>query len=69
VHHQAKLPSGLTVLERAIIEHNIEAVTHIYNSISFTELGALLETPPSRAEQILSNMVLENRIQATLDQL
>lgn len=68
-HQQAKLSSGLTVLEKAVIEHNIVAISKLYISISFEEMGALLEITPQRAEQIIANMVAETRISAALDQV
>jgi COP9 signalosome complex subunit 4 len=68
-HQQAKLSNGLTVLEKAVIEHNIVAISRLYISISFEEMGALLEITSQRAEQIIANMVAENRIAASLDQL
>jgi COP9 signalosome complex subunit 4 len=68
-HQKAKLSSGFTVLDKAIIEHNIVAISKIYTNITFQELGALLEIPPSRAENIIATMSSENRIKAVLDQL
>mmetsp|Transcript_18376 Transcript_18376/g.33021 ORF Transcript_18376/g.33021 Transcript_18376/m.33021 type:complete len:391 (+) Transcript_18376:1776-2948(+) len=68
-HQQAKLSNGLTVLEKAVIEHNIVAISKLYISISFEEMGALLEITPQRAEQIIANMVAETRISAALDQV
>ena len=39
---------GSTILERAVIEHNLLAASKLYNNISFEELGALLEIPPTK---------------------
>mmetsp|Transcript_32751 Transcript_32751/g.37135 ORF Transcript_32751/g.37135 Transcript_32751/m.37135 type:complete len:407 (+) Transcript_32751:64-1284(+) len=58
-----------TVLDKAIIEHNIVAASKIYNNISFQELGKLLEITPQKAEEMIASMVSEQRIKATLDQL
>lgn len=68
-HQKAKMSSGFTVLDKAIIEHNIVAISKIYTNITFQELGNLLEIPPSRAENIIATMSSENRIKAVLDQL
>ena len=57
------------MLDKALIEHNIEVISRIYKNISFEELGRFLEINPNQAETIISNMVVENRIQATLDQM
>ena len=58
---------GYSVLDKALIEHNIEVISKIYKNISFEELGRFLEINPAEAEQIIAQMVIENRIQATLD--
>ena len=42
------LSSGSTILDRAAIEHNLLSASKLYNNISFTELGALLEIEPSK---------------------
>lgn len=68
-HQKALLSSGFTVLDKAIIEHNMVAVSKIYNNITFEELGALLEITPLQAEKIVATMVSEGRLQASLDEL
>lgn len=42
-HQKAVASDGGTILERAIIEHNLLSASKLYNNISFQELGALLE--------------------------
>jgi COP9 signalosome complex subunit 4 len=39
---------GLTVLQRAVYEHNMLAVSSIYKNISLDELGCLLGISPAR---------------------
>jgi hypothetical protein len=36
------------MLEHAVLEHSILAVSRLYKNISFAELGSLLHTPPAR---------------------
>src|SRR5260370_17406824 len=36
-----------TVLDRAVMEHNVLASSRIYNNISFSGLGALLDLTPT----------------------
>lgn len=43
--------SGSTILDRAVIEHNLLSASKMYNNISFQELGSLLEIP---AEKVIS---------------
>jgi len=40
--------AGSTILDRAVIEHNLLSASKLYNNISFPELGALLEIPPTK---------------------
>jgi len=68
-HQMAKLSDGSTVLDRAVIEHNLLSASRIYNNITFDELGALLEIPPTRAEEIAARMMVENRLHGSIDQI
>ena len=69
VEHQKTVSSdGFSVLGKALIEHNIEVISKIYQNISFEELGRFLEIPAAQAELIIASMVSENRIKAILDQ-
>lgn len=40
--------SGSSILDRAVIEHNLLSASKLYNNITFEELGALLEIPPAK---------------------
>ena len=68
-HQKALSSDGYSVLDKALIEHNIEVISKIYKNISFAELGNFLEIEPQKAEKIIAQMVSEKRIQASLDQL
>ncbi|KAJ3326684.1 hypothetical protein HDU76_012727 [Blyttiomyces sp. JEL0837] len=68
-HQLAKLADGGTVLDRAVMEHNLLAASKIYNNISFKELGTLLGVDGEKAEQVASRMVTESRLAATIDQI
>jgi COP9 signalosome complex subunit 4 len=67
-HQRTVSQEGFSVLGKALIEHNIEVISKIYQNISFEELGRFLEIPAPQAEQIIATMVSENRIKAILDQ-
>lgn len=43
--------TGSSILDRAVIEHNLLSASKLYNNIKFEELGALLEIPPSKVLQ------------------
>ena len=68
-HQKSIVSDNYTVLQYAVLQHNIVAISKIYNNISFGELANLLEIPAKDSESMVATMVAENRIQATLDQL
>eukprot|EP00051_Salpingoeca_urceolata_P011840 m.147136 g.147136 ORF g.147136 m.147136 type:complete len:417 (-) comp17277_c0_seq2:3027-4277(-) len=68
-HHLAKLPDGSTILDRAIIQHNLLSASKLYNNITFAELGALLNISPAKAEKIAANMISEGRMAGHVDQI
>lgn len=39
---------GSSILDRAVIEHNLLSASKLYNNITFEELGALLEIPAAK---------------------
>ena len=67
-HQQATASGGITVLEKAVLEHNIQVVSNIYQTISFEGLGTFLGISQSDAQKLISEMATEGRITATLDQ-
>ncbi|CAG8600484.1 7398_t:CDS:2 [Paraglomus brasilianum] len=68
-HQRAVLADGTTVLDRAVIEHNLLSASRLYNNITFEELGSLLAISPEQAEQIASSMIEQGRMQGTIDQI
>ncbi|XP_044738250.1 COP9 signalosome complex subunit 4 [Chrysoperla carnea] len=68
-HQKACTIDGSTILDRAIIEHNLLSASKLYNNITFEELGALLEIPPIKAEKIASQMITESRMNGYIDQI
>ena len=68
-HQQALLPDNFTVLDRAMIEHNLLSASKLYTNISFNELGTLLGIPPHKAEKIASRMIYEDRMRGSIDQV
>jgi hypothetical protein len=41
-HQRASLPDGYSVLESAVIQHNIRSVSKMYHNIAIEQLSALL---------------------------
>lgn len=68
-HQKAVTSDGSTILDRAVIEHNLLSASKLYNNISFEELGSLLEIPPMKAEKIASQMITEGRMNGNIDQI
>ena len=52
-HQKATMSDGSTILEHAVIEHNLLAASKLYNNITFSGLGALLEIPPEKVLLLL----------------
>ncbi|CAH0694718.1 unnamed protein product [Spodoptera exigua] len=69
IYHSATTSDGTTILDRAVFEHNLLSASKLYNNITFEELGALLETPPAKAERIASHMISEGRMNGYIDQI
>lgn len=68
-HQKATTADGSSILDRAVIEHNLLSASKLYNNITFEELGALLEIPPAKAERIASQMISEGRMSGSIDQI
>ncbi|KAH9692891.1 COP9 signalosome complex subunit 4 [Citrus sinensis] len=68
-HQKALLPDNFTVLDRAMIEHNLLSASKLYTNISFEELGTLLGIAPQKAEKIASRMIFEDRMRGSIDQV
>lgn len=68
-HQRALLPDNSTVLERAMMQHNLLAASKLYNNILVEELGSLLGVTPERAEQVAADMMQEGRLQGSIDQV
>ncbi|CAN8075700.1 unnamed protein product [Agarophyton chilense] len=68
-HQVMVLPDGDTVLDRAVMEHNMLATSRLYQSIGFNELGELLGVSAAKAETTAAQMIYEERMKATIDQV
>ena len=58
-----------TVLDRAVMEHNLLSCSKIYNNITFSGLGALLDLAPGAAETMARKMIEQGRLRGTIDQI
>ena len=67
-HQKATLEDGSTVLDRAVIEHNMLATSKLYLNITFEQLGLLLGIDGTKAERIAASMLAEKRLNGSIDQ-
>ena len=58
-----------TVLDRAMMEHNVLAASRVYTNVTFAGLGHLLGLRPSAAEAMARTMVQQRRLRASIDQV
>lgn len=58
-----------TVLDRAVMEHNLLSCSKIYNNITFSGLGALLDLAPAAAETMARKMIEQKRLKGSIDQV
>lgn len=58
------LAIGSTILDRAVVEHNLLSASKLYTNITFAELGSLLEIPASKVRrrllQIYDHMYIDD---------
>ncbi len=67
-HQKATTSDGRSIVDRAVIEHNLLATGKIYDNVSFSELSSILHLNPVEAEAVAAKMISENRLCASIDQ-
>ncbi|OKL58406.1 COP9 signalosome complex subunit 4 [Talaromyces atroroseus] len=75
-HQLAKTADGSTVLDKAVIEHNLVAASRLYENIKTDALGAILALKDSsdasageKAEDYAARMVEQGRLKGSIDQI
>lgn len=68
-HQTAIMGDGLTILDRALIEHNMVSASRLYSSIYFTNLAYLLGVSAERAEKVASKMIMDGSLEGSIDQV
>jgi COP9 signalosome complex subunit 4 len=68
-YQKAVMGDGLTIMDRAVVEHNMIAVADMYESIYISELAWILGVTPHKAESIAASMIMDASIHATIDQV
>ncbi|KAF3769329.1 response to light stimulus [Cryphonectria parasitica EP155] len=68
-HQLATTADGSTVLARAMVEHNLLAVSRLYVNIDLEALGVLLGLDADKAEVTTAKMIEQGRLRGKIDQL
>ncbi|KJH45783.1 PCI domain protein [Dictyocaulus viviparus] len=67
--HQRTNEHGQSIVEGVIVEHNMTAVSRLYNNIALSTLAELLGISPEKAEEIVAQMISSERLTGYIDQL
>ena len=70
-HQRAIMSDGMTIMERAVIEHNMIAVSKLFTSILFSKLGPLLleGVNARKAESVAAKMISDGQLRGHIDQV
>jgi len=68
-HQRALTSDGVTIVERAVMEHNMIAASKLYASIYFQELAKLLGIDRVKAEKLAAKMIVEGQLKGQIDQV
>lgn len=69
-HQKAIMADGLTIVERGVLEHNMVAVSHLYSSIYFDQLGQLLGVVDGeKAEKVAAKMISDGSLRGEIDEV
>ena len=68
-HHLAKTADGSTVLDKAVLEHNLLGASKLYSNIGFDQLGELLGIDAEKAEDYAAKMLEQGRLAGYIDQI
>jgi COP9 signalosome complex subunit 4 len=68
-HQLAITSDGSTVLQRAVVEHNMLAVSRLYDNIAIDSLADRLGLSAEKAEETAASMIEQGRLVGSIDQL
>lgn len=68
-NHKVSLGDGLTIVQRAVMEHNMSAIGEVYANIYFSDLGDLLGVSTVLAEQVAAKMISNGSLTGSIDQV
>lgn len=68
-HQMAITSDGSTVLDKAVLEHNLLGVSRLYSNIAINDLGDILGIDPEKAEGYARAMIEQGRLSGYIDQI
>lgn len=68
-HQKAVMGDGLTIMERGVVEHNMIAVSNIYESIYISEIAFILGINERKTEKIAASMIMEGALHGSIDKV
>lgn len=68
-HQLATTSDGSTVLAKAMVEHNLLAISKLYRNIDFENLGSRIGLNADKAESTTGKMIEQGRLSGTIDQI
>ncbi|KAK3366861.1 hypothetical protein B0T24DRAFT_369651 [Lasiosphaeria ovina] len=68
-HQLATTADGLTVLAKAVVEHNLLGASRLFSNIDFDALGLLLGLDGDKAEDTTAKMIEQGRLTGSIDQI
>ena len=66
-HQKAVTSDGYSILEKAVIEHNIIATQKIYLNIQIPQLASILGMEPNTTEKLIAKMISEERLKGIIN--
>ncbi|GMH95693.1 hypothetical protein TrVE_jg5780 [Triparma verrucosa] len=68
-HQKAMGASGVTHVDKVVMEHNVLAVQRVYSSIRISALAKILETDGRNAMKIAATMIANKAIEGKIDEV
>lgn len=68
-HHLAATSDGSTVLDKAVLEHNLLAASKLYLNMKTVQLGKMLGVDGDDAEIYAARMIQQGRLKGYIDQI
>lgn len=67
-HQKGMTAENYSVLQKAVLEHNVLALSKIYTNIALEQLCKLLQLPLDKVELLVASMINEGKIKAHINQ-